>query len=285
MYAAALSYGCISDIKSLKIPNAVSVIVLALFFLNWWPSAPADGFTKHLIVAGVALLLGFGVFAAGFMGAGDIKLISALMLWAGPQDGFAFLIVMTLVGGLCARLLLITRKSMAVWPSAATLHTVETPQNVGSARNLSLRHRDLHSRAALDARRFLPPHLKIAQSWQNAKPSSGSIIKRVRALVRARRSSIKSAGSSIPIESRTSPQPMPSSARRSAGRDPWLIVSGCPARLSTPPRLSASVKSLSDSSKRLTPFSSASISIVTMPPKPFICRAASACCGWLSRPG
>ncbi len=118
MYAAALSYGCISDIKSLKIPNAVSVIVLALFFLNYWPSAPADGFTKHMIVAGVALLLGFGVFAAGFMGAGDIKLISALMLWAGPQDGFAFLIVMTLVGGLCAGLLLITRTSMAAWPSA-----------------------------------------------------------------------------------------------------------------------------------------------------------------------
>jgi len=113
MYAAALSYGCISDIKSLKIPNAISVIVLALFFLNYWPSAPADGYAKHMIVAGVALLLGFGVFAAGFMGAGDIKLISALMLWAGPQDGFAFLIVMTLVGGLCAGLLL---KPAHRWP-------------------------------------------------------------------------------------------------------------------------------------------------------------------------
>ena len=118
MYAAALSYGCISDIKSLKIPNAVSVIVLALFFLNYWPSAPAAGFTKHMIVAGVTLLLGFGVFVAGLMGAGDIKLISALMLWAGPQDGFAFLIVMTLVGGLCAGLLLVARTLMAAWPSA-----------------------------------------------------------------------------------------------------------------------------------------------------------------------
>jgi prepilin peptidase CpaA len=118
IYAATLCYGCVSDIRSLKIPNAVSVIVLALFFLNALLSGPPDGVTKHIIVAGSALLLGFGVFAAGLMGAGDIKLITALMLWAGPQDGFVFLILMTFVGGLFAGLLLITRTSMAVWPSA-----------------------------------------------------------------------------------------------------------------------------------------------------------------------
>ena len=118
MYAAALCYGCISDIKSLKIPNAVSVIVLALFFLNWLGAAPGEDLTKHLIVAGAALFLGFGIYVAGFMGAGDIKLITALMLWAGTRDGFAFLIVMTLIGGIFASLLLIARKSMAVWPSA-----------------------------------------------------------------------------------------------------------------------------------------------------------------------
>ena len=118
MYAAALSYGLISDIKSLKIPNAVSVIVLALFFLNWWVAAPAEDLTKHLIVAGATLFLGFGIYVAGFMGAGDIKLITALMLWAGTRDGFDFLIVMTLIGGVFASLLLIARKSMAVWPSA-----------------------------------------------------------------------------------------------------------------------------------------------------------------------
>jgi prepilin peptidase CpaA len=117
IYAAALSYGCICDIKSLKIPNAVSVIVLALFFLNWWVAAPADDLTKHLIVAGAALFLGFGIYVAGFMGAGDIKLITVLMLWAGTRDGFAFLIAMTLIGGVFASLLLISRKSMAVWPS------------------------------------------------------------------------------------------------------------------------------------------------------------------------
>jgi prepilin peptidase CpaA len=118
VYAATLCYGCISDIKSLKIPNAVSVIVLALFILNYLLFGAADILTKHVIVACSALLLGFGIFAAGLMGAGDIKLISALMLWAGPQNGFDFLIIMTFAGGLFASLLLITRSSMAIWPSA-----------------------------------------------------------------------------------------------------------------------------------------------------------------------
>jgi len=117
-YATTLCYGCASDIKSLKIPNAVPVIVLALFLLNYLLLGPTDGLTKHIIIAGSALLLGFGIFAAGLMGAGDIKLISALMLWAGPQKGCDFLIVMTFAGGLFASLLLITRTSMAVWPSA-----------------------------------------------------------------------------------------------------------------------------------------------------------------------
>ncbi|MGB9164629.1 MAG: prepilin peptidase [Rhodomicrobium sp.] len=118
LYAATLCYGCASDIKRLKIPNAVSVIVLALFLLNYLLFGPTDGLTKHIFVAGSALLLGFGIFAAGLMGAGDIKLISALMLWAGPQNGFVFLIIMTFAGGLFAGLLMITRTSMAVWPSA-----------------------------------------------------------------------------------------------------------------------------------------------------------------------
>ena len=118
LYAVTLCYGCASDIKRLKIPNAVSVIVLALFLLNYLLFGLTDGLTKHIIVAGSALLLGFGIFAAGLMGAGDIKLISALMLWAGPQNGFAFLITMTFAGGLFAGLLMIARTSMAVWPSA-----------------------------------------------------------------------------------------------------------------------------------------------------------------------
>ncbi len=94
------------------------MIILALFLLNYLLLAePSYGFKNHIIVAAVALFLSFGVYAAGFMGAGDVKLISVLMAWAGPSGAYAFLLVMTLAGGAFATLLLIVRKSMATWPS------------------------------------------------------------------------------------------------------------------------------------------------------------------------
>jgi len=118
-YAAALCYGFISDVRSLKIPNAVCLGVLALFFLNYWLLTPQDGIAQHLIAGGAAFAVTFAIYAAGIMGAGDVKLISALMLWAGSRDGLAFLIVMTFIGGLMAGLLLILQKAMALWPAAS----------------------------------------------------------------------------------------------------------------------------------------------------------------------
>ena len=115
--AATLCYGGVSDIRHLRIPNAVSLIAIALFFLHYWLSPAAGGLAPHLWAFGIAFLVTFGLYAAGFMGAGDVKLISALMLWGGVRDGPDFLVVMALIGGLLAGLLLALRKAMAVWPA------------------------------------------------------------------------------------------------------------------------------------------------------------------------
>jgi prepilin peptidase CpaA len=118
LYAGALCYGFASDVRSLKIPNGVSIAVLSLFFVNFAAFAHSQDISGHLLVGGLTLALGFVIFALGFMGAGDIKLIAALMLWAGPKDAYAFLIAMTLIGGIFAALLLATRKVIGIWPSA-----------------------------------------------------------------------------------------------------------------------------------------------------------------------
>ena len=80
---------------------------------------------------------------------------------------------------------------------------------------------------------------------------------------------------------------MPSAARVSAGIEAWVMMAGCSIRLSTPPRLSARVKSWHALQRppRRRPGRGRSIA-VTMPPKPpRIWRCASACCGWLASPG
>ncbi len=118
-YTAALVYGLHSDIRNFTLPNAVSLALAALFFLHCWLFATSPEIGGHLLTGGCALLAGFAIYAAGVMGAGDVKLIGALMLWAGPRDASAFLMIMTLTGAVAAGLLLLTRTLMAVWPSTA----------------------------------------------------------------------------------------------------------------------------------------------------------------------
>ncbi len=60
---------------------------------------------------------------------------------------------------------------------------------------------------------------------------------------------------------------MPIAARCSGGIEPCVIRAGCSIRLSTPPRLSASVKSWVRSRKRFVPARSRSSSTEIMPPK------------------
>ncbi|MGO9473263.1 MAG: prepilin peptidase [Rhodomicrobium sp.] len=117
IYAATLCYGCISDIRRLQIPNSVSLGIFGLFFLNNWLQTQPESLIPHAVAGGTAFLLTFGLYLAGAMGAGDVKLISALMFWGGVRDGPAFLIVMAVIGGLAAALLLTLQKTMAVWPS------------------------------------------------------------------------------------------------------------------------------------------------------------------------
>ena len=94
----------------------------------------------------------------------------------------------------------------------------------------------------------------------------------------------RSSTSSMPAEMRTRPSVMPMAARRSGGTEACVIVAGCEIRLSTPPRLSASASRRTRLRKRRACSSDPS-SNDSIPPKPAICRAASACCGCEGRPG
>src|SRR5579859_35098 len=79
-------------------------------------------------------------------------------------------------------------------------------------------------------------------------------------------SSSKSWIFSIPTDKRTSPSSIPSPARSSAGTDACVMIAGCSIRLSTPPRLSARVKSSQRSRKRRDAGSPPFTTAVTMPP-------------------
>ncbi len=89
----------ISDVKSYRIPNAFSLGLLALYPL-FAMTAPYS--VQPLLSLGImcaVLSVGFGLFAWRKMGGGDVKLITAVSLFAGPSLILETLLVIAVAGG------------------------------------------------------------------------------------------------------------------------------------------------------------------------------------------
>ncbi len=98
------------DATSFTIPNWISLALIALFF----PTALLLGASLTQIGLAVAvgfgaLIVGMGMFAAGWIGGGDAKLFAAAALWLGWSALLPFLAVTALAGGALAFSLLVMR--------------------------------------------------------------------------------------------------------------------------------------------------------------------------------
>jgi prepilin peptidase CpaA len=94
MFTGLLLWAAVSDFRRYIIPNQVSLGVLALFPV-FALSAPAPVHWQYaLIVAAIFFVVGFVMYLFRAMGAGDAKLLPAVILWVGPKDFAAFIVVM-----------------------------------------------------------------------------------------------------------------------------------------------------------------------------------------------
>ena len=139
----------VEDLRRLVIPN---VVVLALCVL--WPLQLAAAPTISLTGSAVAAFCAAAVFAAGallfargLMGGGDVKLLTAATLWAGPGLTPALLIVTAVLGGLLTLVLL----------SPLALRAVFAPSAAGAARRMPVPYGVAIAGAALIV--TIPPNL------------------------------------------------------------------------------------------------------------------------------
>lgn len=104
-----LAYAALSDLRGRRIPNRASVI-LALAFL---PAALLAGLpwpailVQHLGAGLLVFAVGIPLFALGWLGGGDVKLLAATGLWFGWQGLFPLLLMTALAGGGLALLMLL----------------------------------------------------------------------------------------------------------------------------------------------------------------------------------
>lgn len=99
--AALLAAAAWSDLCRRRIPNALPAAIVGL-----WLLAAAQGVAPAAIAAAATALAllaaGMMVWRCGWLGGGDVKLVAALGLWAGPRELDALLLGTTFAGGVMA---------------------------------------------------------------------------------------------------------------------------------------------------------------------------------------
>lgn len=98
---ALLLWGAATDLRSRIISNRVNLMIALLAPLWWWATGVSlyPGVPLQIGLALAVFGLFAGLFALGWMGGGDVKMLGALALWM-PLPAMADLIVvMALAGG------------------------------------------------------------------------------------------------------------------------------------------------------------------------------------------
>lgn len=95
-----MAYAAASDLLTMRISNRVTGLVVAGFPLY----AVASGMTLeelgfHLAAGALTLVIGFAMFARGYVGGGDAKLAAGTALWLGLGALADYAVVASILGG------------------------------------------------------------------------------------------------------------------------------------------------------------------------------------------
>jgi len=102
-FLGLLAWAACNDAVEFEIPNGASLGIVLLYPL-FVAVNPSIHWLWALAVAGAVFISSFALFALGRFGGGDVKLLTASSLWAGPGLILPMIVVMGLTGGLLALL-------------------------------------------------------------------------------------------------------------------------------------------------------------------------------------
>lgn len=126
--AALLLAAAVCDIRKREIPHW-TVIAIAMLAIPFWLSEGLAFWPEMALQIGVATIV-FALFAAmfafGWMGGGDVKLLAALALWLPWQALILLLFIMSLAGGALTL-------GMLVWSRLKRAGPLEIPYGVAIA--------------------------------------------------------------------------------------------------------------------------------------------------------
>lgn len=115
VFAATMLMASFKDATTMTIPNWISLALIAAFFLIIpfvWPGWAGLG--THLLVGITFFIAGFAMFAFGWLGGGDAKLMAATALWWQWPDATIYVLYTTIFGAILAIALMMGRRFIPV---------------------------------------------------------------------------------------------------------------------------------------------------------------------------
>jgi prepilin peptidase CpaA len=114
---ALLVVAALSDLVRMEIPDWISLALLALALLHGW-FADGPGPVARLAALAVMVAIGLLLFARGWMGGGDVKLLMATAPLVGWPGLLAQLGGIAVAGGVLVVVMITVRAALAVrWPA------------------------------------------------------------------------------------------------------------------------------------------------------------------------
>ena len=132
-FAALMLIAAFEDLRRLIIPNALTLSLCVL-----WP-LHVVGSLGPLVMLGslgcglAVFIAGALAFSRGFLGGGDVKLLAAAALWAGPGGTVPLLVITGVLGGMLALFLLMPPGAQVAALARAKLGNGEDPARFGAA--------------------------------------------------------------------------------------------------------------------------------------------------------
>jgi prepilin peptidase CpaA len=112
MLCVLLLVAAATDLKSRIIANWLNLAIALLAPLYWWAAGmtlwPDIAIQLGLGIAAFAIFA--GLFAMGWMGGGDVKLLGALALWLPVLPFIKLLVIMSLLGGVLTLIVIAVHK-------------------------------------------------------------------------------------------------------------------------------------------------------------------------------
>jgi prepilin peptidase CpaA len=105
-----LAGAALQDVAMLRISNLFPVTVIILFGAWLFENGIPSSFWQNGVLFLIIFALGLALFAARWLGGGDVKLLAAGALWFDLGGGLALLVYMSLCGGLLSLVLVFGRR-------------------------------------------------------------------------------------------------------------------------------------------------------------------------------